>query len=234
VNGFVEDAVFGFSEIVDEAGFLYALPDGTKDSKGNRFWNATDACCNFDGSTVDDVAYLDAVIDDMSAHYHVDPKRVFVVGHSNGGYMAHRYACDRAGRVAAILSLAGHNWKDPAKCNPSMPVSVVQVHGTADSSTPYQGGSEEPGLPPAPSAIESVTTWATKDGCATPPVDAAPIDLLVDGAFPGAETTVQRFPGCPAGVSVELWSMQGANHVPPFKSDFPTIAWTWLAAHARD
>ena len=102
VTGFLEDAVFGLGRIADAKGFLFAYPNGTKDKGGNHFWNATDACCNFDGSTVDDVTYLDAVIDDMSARYNVDSKRVYVTGHSNGGYMAHRYACDRASRVAAM------------------------------------------------------------------------------------------------------------------------------------
>jgi polyhydroxybutyrate depolymerase len=44
------------------------------------------------------VAYLGAVIDDVAAHYTVDPKRFFVIGHSNGGFMAHRLACEIGGR----------------------------------------------------------------------------------------------------------------------------------------
>ena len=39
-------------------GFALAFPDGTRDSSGRRFWNATDACCNFENTPVDDVAYI--------------------------------------------------------------------------------------------------------------------------------------------------------------------------------
>lgn len=50
--------LFGFSELVDRFGFLYAFPDGTENSMGKRFWNATEVCCDREGSGVDDVAYL--------------------------------------------------------------------------------------------------------------------------------------------------------------------------------
>src|SRR5262249_50453881 len=98
--------------LADEMGFLVAFPDGTHESRvgRRRFWNATDLCCDFYGSGVDDVAYIDDVISDMSARFRVDPKRVFLVGHSNGAYMAYRFACDRAARVAAIVSSAGAMW----------------------------------------------------------------------------------------------------------------------------
>src|SRR6185503_2165428 len=90
----VEELYLGITAQADARGFLYAMPNGTTDPTGEQFWNATDACCNLYGSTVDDSAYLSSVIDQVSAAYSVDKKRVFVVGHSNGGFMAHRMACD--------------------------------------------------------------------------------------------------------------------------------------------
>src|SRR5437016_4268465 len=91
-NGFVQNAYFGLNQLSEDKGFLLAFPDGTRSSQGQRFWNATDACCDLDGSGVDDVAYLNAVIDDMERLYNVDKKRVYLTGHSNGGFMSHRMA----------------------------------------------------------------------------------------------------------------------------------------------
>src|SRR5215467_1279540 len=54
-SGVAEDGYLGWSRLAQQDSFLLALPDGTKDTTGSRFWNATDACCNFYGSTVDDV-----------------------------------------------------------------------------------------------------------------------------------------------------------------------------------
>ena len=114
-TGQIQDQYFQFTQLANAKTFLLATPDGTSDPTPKQFWNATDACCNFYGSAVDDVKYVTAILDEAALKFRVDPKRVYAVGHSNGGFMAHRLACDRAARIAAIVSLAGATWKDPAR-----------------------------------------------------------------------------------------------------------------------
>ena len=158
------DAYFDLGPAAEARGFVYAFPDGTYDSDGNRFWNATDACCDFDRSGVDDVAYLTDVIADIPAELAIDPKRIALVGWSNGGFMSYRMACDQADLVAAMVSLAGATFADPADCAPSEPVSVAQIHGTADDVIRYEGG--EPFTDttgPYPGAETTAATWATYD-----------------------------------------------------------------------
>jgi polyhydroxybutyrate depolymerase len=226
--------------LVDELGFLVAYPEGTEETHRQhlwgghrRFWNATDACCDFYGSGVDDVAYLDAVIDDVSAHYHVDPKRVFVMGLSNGAYMSHRYACDRAGRVAAIVSQAGAMWADASRCKPSEPVAVLQIHGTDDDLVPYDGKTYGPVR--LPSARESASDWAAFDHCAASTDTSAPPRNLIEGGLrddaPDAETTTERWTGCRG---VELWTMRGEGHVPhPRQPLWGRTIYDWLATHPK-
>lgn len=221
---------FHFKALADAKGFLYAFPDGTKDFLGLRFWNATDACCNY-GSNVDDVAYLEAVIADMSGRYDVDPRRVFVVGHSNGAFMAHRMACDRAGRVAAIVALAGDNWKDVSKCKPSEPVAVLQIHGDDDPVIHYDGG-QNVGLQPYPSALASMTSWAQLDACAATAQTGFP-SVDVDSSVSGAETTVARWSGCRPGGAAELWTMHGSGHQPSLTAGFGELVWGFLSAHPK-
>jgi polyhydroxybutyrate depolymerase len=221
--------------LVDELGFLAAYPDGTEEARKKyfwgghrRFWNATDACCDFFGSGVDDVTYLDAVIDDVGARYRVDPKRIFVMGLSNGGYLAYRYACDRAGRVAAIVSQAGAMWSDATRCKPSQPVAVLQIHGTRDDMVPYEGqGTGDRHALSVPSAHQSVADWVAFDGCRpTPEASTPPLDVLYD-----AETTTERWSGCRG---VELWTMRGAPHVPHLSQPFAArTIYGWLAAHPK-
>jgi polyhydroxybutyrate depolymerase len=175
------------------------------------------------------VAYLGALIDDVAAKTPLDPKRVFVVGHSNGGFMAHRLACDIGGRIAAIVSLAGMTWLDPSKCPAADPVNVLQVHGDADDSIPYDGS------PYFPSAAVTVATWAMKNGCIGANAIGAggdPIDLVVD--LPGAETTKQSYAGCPAGGAVDFWTIHGGSHIPMFDPPvWEDIVWTWMKAHPK-
>jgi polyhydroxybutyrate depolymerase len=223
----------GLQSLADSRGVLYAFPDGTLDGR-TRFWNATDGCCDFAGTNVDDVGYLRALLDDVGARYSIDPRRVYVIGFSNGGYMAHRVACDMADRVAAIVSVAGANWKDPERCHPSEPVAVLEVHSDTDEVVLYAGKefTWDGKLHVVPSAHETVATWAKRDGCSG---SLAPFGQAVDWdeAVPGAETSMERYGGCSPGVDVELWTVHGGRHGPehPKVAD---LAWGFLEAHPKE
>jgi polyhydroxybutyrate depolymerase len=229
-NGATQSAYFGLPAEADRSGFLLAFPDGTRDRVGNRFWNATDACCDFFGSGVDDVAYLDAVIDDIAAKHPVDPSRIFLVGHSNGAFMSHRYACDRSDRVAAVVTLAGMQWKDQARCGASAPVSVLHVHGRDDGTIRYEGGSTPKGL--YPGAVETVGHWAAKDGC-DGSLAATGRRFDLDRTVAGDETVEEAHSGCPGGTGLRLWTIEGGGHVPAFNDQWAPAIWSFLSGHPK-
>ncbi|MGH9024428.1 MAG: alpha/beta hydrolase family esterase, partial [Acidimicrobiia bacterium] len=228
-NGEEQDAYFKLGELADQENFFLAYPDGTVDPGGNRFWNATDACCDFFRSGVDDAGYLATVIDDIVGSYNVDQSRIFAVGHSNGGFMSHRFACDTAGRVAAIVSLAGMQWSDASRCQPSAPVSVLQVHGSDDSTISYDGGATPGGT--YPGARETLATWAGKNGC-TGQLAGSGERLDLEGQIPGPETSVERYSGC-GETAVELWTIEGGSHIPAFNDSWAKSIWRFLDSHPR-
>jgi len=225
-SGELQSLYLGLAPLSDSRKFLYVYPDGTQNPLGARFWNATDFCCNFFGSDVDDVAYLTAVIDDMASRFNVDSRRIFLVGHSNGGFMAHRMACDRSSRIAGIVSLAGAQWNDALRCNPTDKVAVLQVHGTLDALVAYNGG------PLYPSAHETVAIWANRNRCLGRLTDGG-TRLDLDGVLLGAETTVERYTGCAETGAVELWTIRGASHVPAFTSFWPGALYDFLMTHPK-
>ncbi len=225
-----QDLYFQLSSLAQTRGFLLALPDGTRDGTGNQFWNATDACCGF-GATVDDVAYVTAVIEDMKKRYSVDSKRVFLIGHSNGAFMSHRMACERAELIAGIIALAGNVWKDASHCTPSEPVHIAQLHGTLDAVISYYGGAAIVGQPLYPAAEDSVATWAGKNGCTGSRSSLGQIDLL--STILGNETDRLAYGGCPGGGAVELWKINGGSHLPGFNSSWGNVAYNWLLAHPK-
>ena len=226
-SGLTQDLYFGLGNLLSQTGFLYAFPDGTVNKDRKQFWNATELCCDFEKTGVDDVAYITAVIDDMKAHFNVDPARVYLIGHSNGGFMSHRFACDRADRVAAIISLAGANWKDPARCQPSQPVAMLQVHGDQDDQVPFGGG----GL--LPSADETTSGWASKNGCQAMP-QKTPGALDLEANVDGNETDVTRYTGCRSGGAAELWTIKGGGHTPSFfRNRWPALVIEWFREHPK-
>ena len=90
-NGARTDRSWGISALADKYNYLAIALDGEREVGGRQspFWNASDACCNFEDRDVDDSGYIRRVIDQIKASYNVDGSRVYVVGHSNGGFMSY-------------------------------------------------------------------------------------------------------------------------------------------------
>jgi polyhydroxybutyrate depolymerase len=194
--------------------FLVA-PDGFLDREGRHFWNAGPACCNLDGKAVNDVARLEALIFHWRERPEIDLDRVYVVGFSNGGFMAHRLACFMDDRLAAIVSIGGAGRAREQACSPLTPIAVAEIHGDADPVVAYGGGRifNDHTLDPHPSARETFADWADRLGCLQSPGKVAPhvttVDL--DPRLPGAETTVESYTNCPLGTA-ELWTVHGGGH----------------------
>lgn len=231
-GGVLQNAYFGLGAIADEMGFFLVAPDGTVDSKKSRFWNAVDTCCDFDGKKPDDVKYLTGLVTEISTYYAIDPKRVYLLGHSNGGAMAMRLGCDVPETFAAVVDLAGPFWSDPKRCAPKAPIAFRHMHGTVDETVPYAGGAITVGGLVTPSARTIAETFAAADGCGAPS-DGPAVDL--ERSLAGAETKVVRWSGCKGGAEVELYSIEGAGHIPKDfdPSALPRSIWAFFAAHPR-
>src|SRR5688572_12580131 len=139
ITGFIQQAYLGIAQLTAESEAFVLAPDGIPDAENKPFWNADPVCCDFDGANPDDAGYLSTLIDDVIAAWPIDRDAVFVVGHANGGHMAYRMACERADALAAIVVIAGGTAIED-NCQPSQPVSVVHMHGTADPEFMFEGG----------------------------------------------------------------------------------------------
>jgi polyhydroxybutyrate depolymerase len=227
-----------FLPLTEERGILFAAPRGNAESAGgNIFWDGTDACCNFTGIPVDDSGYLRGVIAEIEGLLNVDRNRIYLVGHSNGGFMSYRMACDHSEVIAAICSLAGATFADPARCDAISPVHVLQVHGTADGTILYNDGGSINGVS-YPGAVSTAEQWAAKNGCTVEPERLD--DLLdLDAGIAGPDTRIDRYAaGCAAGGAVELWSVEGGSHGPNWRASgssthFAANVLDWLLAHPK-
>ncbi len=229
-NGADADAYLGLGPVAAAHGFMYVHPDGTMDSSGRTFWNATNACCDFDGLAPDDSTYLADLIGEVASTAPLDASRVYVVGHSNGGFMAHRFACDHADLLAAVVSFAGATYPTESDCEPAAPVYVVQIHGQLDDTILYDGG--ELDGQPYPSASDTVLSWARNDGCA---LTGASSETRLDLALPNddAETQVFAYSGCEPGGGAELWTIPAGPHVPDLSSTFAETVVSFLETKSR-
>ena len=125
-----------FRDIADTEGFLLVHPEGTT-VIGNQFWNV-----GFPGisSTIDDVGFTEALIDELAASYAIDLDRVYATGMSNGGFMSFLLACQLSEKIAAVASVTGSMTQDTFDdCNAQRPTPVLQIHGTEDDVVLYNG-----------------------------------------------------------------------------------------------
>ena len=217
--------------LVDEKNFILCIPDGTKNSKGQRFWNATDACCDLEKDGVDDSEFLISLVELIETQYAVDPKSIHFMGHSNGGFMSLRMACDHADKIASVQSLAGAMFIDPDNHIPSEPVHVLQVHGTKDKSIKYEGGCWSGNC--YPSALQTVEMWAKFNNCNMVPIQEGTIDIVTN--IEGNDTTVLRYESKENASSsiAELWTIHGASHGPRFNHSYSPHSVDWLLSHRK-
>ncbi len=145
-----------FRPLADNHGFLVVHPQGTLDDMNSAFWNA-----NWGGG-VDDVGFISALIDSLSASYNIDLNRVYSTGMSNGGFMSYTLACQLSDRIAAIASVTG-TMTVGQPCNNPKEVPVMEIHGTADAVVPYDGSNFATGID------NVIDFWVNKNGCDTDP-----------------------------------------------------------------
>jgi polyhydroxybutyrate depolymerase len=234
-NGPQQDFYLGLSKISDRYGFLLVAPTGTLEDRGEgsarrprTFWYTTGACCDFFNTQIDDNAYIVGIIESMKSNYNVDDRKVFLVGHSNGGFLSYQVAYKNPGLVAAIASLAGASHFE-TRLAPEDTVHVLQIHGTLDSTIKYEGG--DIGGVNYPGAMESVIQWAKYNGCLIEPDEDEARDL--DSSLEGYETIVSTFSaGCRSGGSSELWTIADGSHIPRVSESFGSQVIDWLYAHS--
>jgi len=134
----------GFSDLADRENFIVMYPNGMGIFGFFQHWNAGHCCGKAASDNVDDVGFVAATIEDVSTRLKIDPNRIYMVGFSNGGMLAYRFAAERGDLLAAVAPLAASigsrpsdeapEWRIP---DPIQPLSVISFHGLADDDITY-------------------------------------------------------------------------------------------------
>ena len=198
-----------------KTGFIFLAPDGTIGLDGRRVWNAAKSCCQKPGVEVDDLTYLNALIDEIAIELPVDQNRIYMVGHSNGGFMSIAFACS-TGRIAGVVSLAGAMDSD-GKCESARPFCFLQIHGTDDATIKFGGGVHN--FHTYTGAEETVNRIAAVNQCKPSPfTQIALVKKDFDRSIQGSETTIYTVEGCRAPTA--LWRISGGVHSPKLPNNY--------------
>jgi len=200
-------------------GFISVYPNGTSQigSSTSFSWNAY---APSSGSNVDDVGFLNAVLNQVIRQYAVDTTRLYLSGFSNGAWMTFRMGCDFTQRFAALGPLSG-SWKygkdglcDHGGCNgspipgtsppsaeanvncvPSQKIPIMFYRGTRESSLTDRAITD-PAVP---------YFWSLFNQCQTTPV----VDNLQRN---GDNIMRERYPACAANAEVVVMNVVDNSH----------------------
>ncbi|MCA1711184.1 MAG: hypothetical protein LC789_05905 [Actinobacteria bacterium] len=106
-------------------GVTLAYPAGVGGS-----WNAGSCCGVARSEGVDDVAFVDAVLDDVGRRVPVDPQRRALLGYSGGGMLAYRVLCERHPDLVAAVEVSG-SLESNCPDQVTLP-DLLSVHGALD------------------------------------------------------------------------------------------------------
>jgi polyhydroxybutyrate depolymerase len=187
-----------FSEVADQNGEVVAYLQGYDDS-----WNEQAGGTPAALAHVNDVAYTTAVIKKLEGLLSFDHSRIVAVGFSNGALMVEDLGCRIAQELEYVIPVEGElAVSTSTTCHPARPISVYEIHGTADTAILYNGGLIEGHSPVVLSAPASVARWAHLDHCRTPP----------STSFPSSSIKLTTYAGCRNHASVVLRTIIGGVH----------------------
>ncbi len=201
------EAMSGFTALAAKEKFIVVYPEGSGRMQDRLLtWNAGHCCGYAMQNRVDDVGFINALLDRLIRAYPVDPQRIYVIGISNGGMMAHRLGSELSQRIAAIAPVVAALFGDEKQ--PALPVSALMINGMLDRSVPYQGGPPGGRFPdawdgtPVKPAIAQAEFWGRINRCSQPVREERGAVLH------------WRY-SCPAGQAVELYLLQDTGHTWP-------------------
>lgn len=188
----------------------------------------------------DDVAFIDAMLEDLAKRFPIDKRRIYATGFSNGASMSLRVGVELSHRFAAIAPVAGALWLEPGRLR--HPVPMLYITGTADPLNPVEGGvpkllngAYDPVRAKAkPPVMDSILKWARALGIPTEARVADADGVRTQSYGAGAEVTYIAIEGLghhwPGGRGLLPESMVGTWVGKLRATD---IIWDFFRQHAR-
>lgn len=158
-------AIADMSSIADTANFILVYPQALPDPNdgGSTNW------LHKEPTTVDDVFFIEALIDSISSEYAINSSRIYACGYSLGGEFTYELACRLNHKIAAVGIVARTMYTGTFEnCAPLHPTGILTILGTADFVSPYDG-LEWGGVQYYLSADEVHDYWVTHNNASNSP-----------------------------------------------------------------
>jgi polyhydroxybutyrate depolymerase len=180
--------------------YLLVYPQGAL-LEGEPHWNPCLPSAD-NKSDIDDLGFVEALLDQVSSDYLIDRNKVYAVGYSNGGMMSYGLAMHKSELITAFGSVSG-TMLDCGE-QPNHPMPVIVMHGTNDFTIPYDGSSD------TVSIETTIEYWNSFNNTNTTPVLTSASDVGEKGS--SVEIERYQYSDGDNGSSVELYKIVGGGH----------------------
>jgi polyhydroxybutyrate depolymerase len=233
-----------FSELADREGFIAVYPEGiSKNWNDGREYSYSGAFRD----EVEDIAFISALLDELTGELPLDSRRIYATGISNGAIFSNYLAAKLSSKIAAIAPVAGSIAVPfDAQFAPAQPVSVLMISGTEDPLVPYRGGGVARGRRGQVIGVDAaIHKWAAANGCVGAPRSGGLPDLDSADGCRGFSVT---WSDCRQGATVALYRLEvgghtwprGLQYLPDFiigkvckDFDATTEIWEFFKTHAK-
>jgi polyhydroxybutyrate depolymerase len=213
---------------------LVAALQGLKGPDNRTGWHDCRSDADNDPQ-VDDVAFASRVAKKLVDDGRADPKRIYVMGMSNGAIMTLRLALEMEPAPAAVASVAGAMAAKSECTGAPRRVSVLLIHGTEDPLVPYTGGGvgfgERRDRGSVVSVAETRDFWLRADGLQS----AKPVEASFPHDGDDATRAHKATYGPEPGPQVAVITIDGGGHVEPSKRfHYPALYTRLVGLQNRD
>lgn len=218
-----------FQDLADEMGFAVCVPQGSKDKKNKNCWNV--GYPFQDSMKVDDIKFLKKLVKCLQKEHSLSAENTFCTGMSNGGEMCYLLAYEAPETFAAFAPIAGLTMKWMIKdLVAKQPVPLMEVHGTADKTSLWEGDVDDKGGWGAYIAVPAaVANWISINKCTHREVEELP--LLSEKSN---KVTLHRYLGGDNGTEVWLYEVHGGGHTWAMKDlDTPREIWKFFSKYLK-
>lgn len=197
-------------EVAKENGFALCYPQGALDGRGKTCWNV--GYPFQEGLKTDDVDFLCSLARHLQKEHGLSRKNTFLTGMSNGGEMCYLMAYLKPDVFAAFAPIAGLSMEwSYRKYEAKQPVPLMEVHGTSDKTSLWEGDPHNEGGWGAYLAVpQAVAYWAAKARCTYEEATELPLvrNKVILHTYKGGEPA---WKGGPA-IEVRLYEVIGGKH----------------------
>lgn len=215
----------GFTYKAEAEKFIMVIPQGVFDKTSNatNWHSGAGIDGKYPNANIDDVGFVNSLIDTVSKWYKVDATRIYSTGFSMGAFMSNRIACELGDRFAAIASISGTMGNEIINtCNPAGPIPVLHIHSTNDAVVPFSNNRY------GYDALELMNFWVKYNSC-NEVADTTDLSHIENDGF-----SVQKylFKNGKQNSEVEFYKLIGPDHSGSWYTkqsgnDFDAIDVTW-------